>query len=98
MQKIDAQKIFEASAVLSMCQFPERDGRILPLDPYGAYAKGAAKNIDILQGCNKDEFDFFVSGFGVEGFKEWAADRKERGLSNCGILKFFSPFAIIYEG
>ena len=82
MQKIDAQKIFEASAVLSMCQFPERDGRILPLDPYGAYAKGAAKNIDILQGCNKDEFDFFVSGFGVEGFKEWAADRKERGLSN----------------
>ncbi|MBO6290849.1 MAG: carboxylesterase family protein [Selenomonas sp.] len=82
MQKIDAQKIFEASAVLSMCQFPERDGRILPLDPYGAYAKGAAKNIDILQGCNKDEFDFFVSGFGVEGFKKWAADRKERGLSN----------------
>ncbi len=82
MQKIDAQKIFEASAVLSMCQFPERDGRILPLDPYGAYAKGAAKNIDILQGCNKDEFDFFVSGFGVEGFKEWAADRKEKGLSN----------------
>ncbi len=82
MQKIDAQKIFEASAVLSMCQFPERDGRILPLDPYGAYAKGAAKNIEILQGCNKDEFDFFVSGFGVEGFKEWAADRKERGLSN----------------
>ncbi|MBQ3970591.1 MAG: hypothetical protein II687_00150, partial [Selenomonadaceae bacterium] len=38
--------------------------------------------IEILQGCNKDEFDFFVSGFGVEGFKEWAADRKERGLSN----------------
>ena len=82
LQKIDAQKILEASATLSMCQFPERDGRSLPLDPYGAYAKGAAKNIDILQGCNKDEFDFFVAGFGVEWFKEWSADRKAKGLAN----------------
>ena len=82
MQKIDAQKILEASAVLTMRQFPERDGRYLPLDPYEAYAKGAAKDIDILQGCNKDEFDFFVYGFGVEGFQQWAADRKAKGLAN----------------
>ena len=80
LQKIDAQKIFEASAVLSLRQFPERDGRCLPLDPYGAYAKGAAQDIAILQGCNKDEFDFFVYGFGLEGFRAWAADRK-RGLA-----------------
>ena len=81
LQKLDAQKIFEASAVLSMRQFPERDGRCLPLNPYGAYAKGVAKDIDILQGCNKDEFDFFVAGFGVEGFKAWAADRKSKWLA-----------------
>ena len=80
LQKVDARKIFEASAVLSMRQFPERDGIHLPLDTYEAYANGAAKDINILQGCNKDEFDFFVSGFGVEGFRQWAAERKARGL------------------
>ena len=80
LQKVDAEKIFEASAVLSMRQFPERDGRHLPLDTYEAYANGAAKDINILQGCNKDEFDFFVCGFGVEGFQQWAAERKARKL------------------
>ncbi|MBQ9452485.1 MAG: carboxylesterase family protein [Desulfovibrio sp.] len=82
LQKIDAQKLFEASAVLTLRQFPERDGRYLPLDTYEAYANGTAKDIDFLQGCNKDEFDFFVYGFGVEGFQEWAADRKAKGLAN----------------
>ena len=81
LQKLDAQKIFEASVVLSMRQFPERDGRILPIDPYEAYAKGAVRDIAILQGCNKDEFDFFVAGFGVEGFQEWANDRKSKWLA-----------------
>ena len=80
LQKVDAEKIFEASAVLSMRQFPERDGSHLPLDTYEAYANGAAKDINILQGCNKDEFDFFVCGFGVEGFQQWAAERKARKL------------------
>ena len=81
LQKLNAQKIFEASGALSMRQFPERDGRNLPIDPYGAYAKGAAKDIAILQGCNKDEFDFFVAGFGVDGFKEWANNRKSKWLA-----------------
>ncbi|MBQ7478452.1 MAG: carboxylesterase family protein [Selenomonadaceae bacterium] len=81
LQKVDAQKIMDASAVLSMCQFPERDGRYLPLDPYEAYAKGAAKDIAILQGCNKDEFDFFVAGFGLEVFQAWGADRKSKWMA-----------------
>ena len=81
LQKVDAQKIMDASAVLSMCQFPERDGHYLPLDPYEAYARGAAKDIAILQGCNKDEFDFFVAGFGLEGFREWGADRKSKWMA-----------------
>ncbi|WP_295917568.1 carboxylesterase family protein [uncultured Anaerovibrio sp.] len=81
LRKVDAQKILDASAVLSMCQFPERDGRHLPLDPYGAYAKGAAKDIAILQGCTKDEFDFFVASFGLEGFQAWGADRKSKWMA-----------------
>ncbi|MBR3722183.1 MAG: carboxylesterase family protein [Selenomonadaceae bacterium] len=80
LKKMDAQKIFDASTALTLRQYPERDGKHLPLDPYGAYAKGAAKNINILQGCNKDEFDFFVYGFGIDGFQKWASERK-KGLS-----------------
>ena len=80
LKKVEAQRIFDASAAFTLRQFPERDGRYLPLDPFAAYAKGAAKDIDFLQGCNKDEFDFFVYSFGLDGFKKWVADRKARGL------------------
>ena len=80
LQKIDAQKLMEASALLFLRQFPERDGIHLPLDTYKAYADGAAKDIVFLQGCNKDEMDFFVYSFGVENFQKWADDRKTRGI------------------
>ena len=67
-----------AGGVLSIRIFPERDGNYIPLEPYEAYANGAAKDITFLQGCNKDEMNFFVSSMGVEGFEAWAADRKTK--------------------
>ena len=76
LMKLDAEKLFEASAAITLYQFPERDGIWLPLEPWKAYANGAAKDMEILQGCNKDEMNFFVVGFGVDHFKTWAADRK----------------------
>ncbi|MBR0061515.1 MAG: carboxylesterase family protein, partial [Selenomonadaceae bacterium] len=79
--KVDAQKLLEASAVLFMRQFPERDGKYLPLEPFEAYANGAAKDIDFLIGCNKDEMNFFVCSFGLEGWNAWAADRKSKKLA-----------------
>ena len=81
LQKLDAQKVFDAAAALTLRQFPERDGRVLPLEPWAAYAGGAAKDITLLQGCNKDEMNFFVVSFGVEQFKTWAQGRMERLLS-----------------
>ncbi len=75
--KIDAQKVFDASSVLFMRQFPERDGKYLPLEPFEAYANGAAKDVNFLIGCNKDEMNFFVYSFGLEGWKAWTADRKK---------------------
>ena len=81
LMKIDAGKLMEASAVISMRQFPERDGRHLPAEPWDAYANGAAKDIAFLQGCNKDEMNFFVVGFSVEGFKAWAAALREKTLA-----------------
>ena len=79
LQKVDARKLVDtAGEVIALCIFPVRDGRILPLDPYEAYANGAAKDIAFLQGCNKDEMNCFVFDWGVEKFKEWAADRKTK--------------------
>ncbi|MBQ7617510.1 MAG: carboxylesterase family protein [Desulfovibrio sp.] len=81
LKKIEPGKLNAASSVLNLRQFPERDGRYLPLDCYAAYANGAARQIDFLQGCNKDEMNFFVHDFGVEEFKKWAATRKAKGLA-----------------
>ena len=75
----------------------------MPLDPYAAYADGAAKDIDMLQGCNKDELGYFVYGFGLEAYNPWAAGRyankmaqltaEEQKLveSYCKDLKDVSP-------
>ena len=76
--KVEGEKILEASSVLFTRQFPERDGKYLPADPFKAYEDGAAKDIEFLVGCNKDEMNFFVSSFGPEGWDAWAAVRKAR--------------------
>ena len=81
LQAIDADKVFEASAAISLRQFPERDGVHLPAEPWDAYASGAAKDIAFLQGCNKDEMNFFVVGFGVDKFKTWATGLKAKTMA-----------------
>ena len=79
LQKVDVEKLLDiASDVLCVRTCPERDGDYLPQDPFGAYADGAAKDIDFLLGCNKDEFNYFVSVLGDDLFKVWAADRKTK--------------------
>ena len=75
--KVDGEKLLEASAVNFVHQMPERDGKYLPTDTFAAYANGAAKDLEILVGCNKDEMDFFVSSFGLEGWDKWIAGRKQ---------------------
>ncbi len=77
LMKLSGEELLEASAVNFVHQFPERDGRILPADTFEAYAGGAAKDMEILVGCNKDEMNFFVSSFGKEGWDTWIAARKQ---------------------
>ncbi|MBO5552279.1 MAG: carboxylesterase family protein, partial [Lachnospiraceae bacterium] len=80
--KVDAEKLLQtASSLLFLHQFPERDGRILPEDTFEACANGAVKDIDFLVGCNKDEMDFFVYSFGLEGWDEWVTKRKQEKFS-----------------
>ena len=81
LQKIDVEKLVEtASAALGLRVWAERDGNILPLDPYEAYANGAAKDLIFLQGCTKDEMGYFVYGFG-ENYKPFEDERMARKLS-----------------
>ena len=77
LMKLDARTLVDTAAkTIALRMFPVRDGRILPLDPFVEYAKGAAKDITFLQGCNKDEMNCFVADWTVDGFKAWAAERK----------------------
>jgi len=75
--KVDGDKLLKASAVNFLHQFPERDGKHLPTDTFEAYSNGTANDIDILVGCNKDEMNFFVYSFGLEGWDKFAEDRKK---------------------
>jgi len=80
--KVDAEKLLEtATSLLFMHQFPERDGKYLPLDTFEACANGAMKDIDFLIGCNKDEMNFFVYSFGLEGWDVWVTNRKKGRLA-----------------
>ena len=83
MLKVDAKKLtntvtdmFGLLKTLQVRTIPERDGNYLPLDLWAAYANGAAKNIDFLQGCNKDEMNTFAVMLGEEFWKKWVVNRK----------------------
>ena len=40
--------------------FPQRDGRIIPLDPYAGYADGTTAGIDMILGTNQNETNYWV--------------------------------------
>ena len=82
LQKVDVETLVKTEgALLGLRVWAERDGRILPLDPYQAYMDGAAEDLDLMQGCTKDEVGYFIYGFTVEGYNAWAADRLQKKLS-----------------
>ena len=85
LMKIDVDEIVQAaSKVISMpITTPERDGKFLPLDVFDAYERGAAADLDIMQGCTKDECSYFVAGFGPELFMQWAENCKAEKLAQC---------------
>jgi para-nitrobenzyl esterase len=46
---------------------PVVDGDVLPAAPWGAVAAGAARNIDLIAGHNRDEFRLFTETFEIRG-------------------------------
>ena len=82
LDNVDVETLIDtADELISMNMAPERDGNYLPLETFDAYANGAVKDIDILQGCTKDEFNYFLLEVGEELCAEWLASLKENKLS-----------------
>lgn len=44
--------------------FPQRDGRLIPVDPYKPYEEGATKDVDILIGTNAEEMNYWIGEVG----------------------------------
>ncbi|HJJ48785.1 MAG TPA: carboxylesterase family protein [Methanocorpusculum sp.] len=66
--KYDAQKLIDFGHVHGgLRTFPERDGVLIPKDPFAAYEQGVAKEIPIMQGFNKDEGGYWFHGKDAEG-------------------------------
>ena len=80
LRKVDAATLAKAaSEVLFIRCAPERDGIHLPKDTWEAYAAGAVKDIDFLQGCNLTEMDFFKNLL-AETYVPWASGGMSRKL------------------
>lgn len=61
LQKLSVTELREISErISSLACFPQRDGRILPLDLYAQYAAGASAHVDILMGTNADEVRYWM--------------------------------------
>ena len=73
--------LFGFYQVLGIRTMPERDGIHLPLNTWKAYADGAAKDIEFLMGCNKDEMNTFLGVTGVDVWNAWAGGRLEEKLA-----------------
>jgi len=82
LQKVDIGQLVEAADAITLRVFPEKDGKYLPLDPYEAYANGAAKDLDFMQGCNKDELNYFmVCAGGPETFMDFMNNRLTKNIT-----------------
>lgn len=44
--------------------FPQRDGRLIPLDPYFPYERGMTSDVDMLIGTNSEEMNYWIGEIG----------------------------------
>ncbi len=51
-------------SVDSYNNFPQRDGKLIPTDPYEPYKNGVTADIDMLIGTNSDEINYWVGEVG----------------------------------
>ncbi|MBQ3418312.1 MAG: carboxylesterase/lipase family protein [Ruminococcus sp.] len=51
-------------ALNSYNNFPQRDGRLIPLDPYAPYLDGTTVDVDMLIGTNANESNYWIGEVG----------------------------------
>ncbi len=44
--------------------FPQRDGRLIPLNPYEAYREGLSSDVEMLMGTNANESNYWIGEIG----------------------------------
>ena len=44
--------------------FPMRDGKLIPIDPYEPYREGLTKDIDMISGTNANELNYWIGELG----------------------------------
>ena len=66
--------------------FPERDGVVIPEDPYAAYERGAAFPVDMMIGTNADELRYWILDLGDLG-----KYRRMSALMIAAALNDFKP-------
>ena len=62
MSEEDLMRVNEAVNMYN--NFPQRDGRLIPLDPYAPYDHGMTADIDMLIGTNANEINYWVGEVG----------------------------------
>lgn len=83
LKQVPDEKLLLVSAtLLGMRNIgPERDGIFLPLDTYASYGEGVVADIEMMHGCNKDEFHYFAKIMGIEAFTPWGEKKKQAKLA-----------------
>lgn len=65
------EQLMEVNKKLDDCNnFPERDGVVIPVDPYAAYENGDEHPVDMIIGSNADELRYWIYDIGSI-FKYW---------------------------
>ena len=65
LMRLSEKQLMSLNKKLNMYNnFPQRDGQLIPLDPYAPYAEGATADVDILIGTNADESRYWVGEIG----------------------------------
>lgn len=65
LSRVSTRRLRHANRHLTLYNaFPQRDGRLLPLDLYEAYRRGETAHLDLLIGTNEDEARYWIQELG----------------------------------
>lgn len=65
LMKFSTEKMAELNEGLNESNnFPMRDGKLIPIDPYEPYLNGETKDIDMILGTNANELNYWIGELG----------------------------------